>query len=324
MRFVAPGLYPAIPCPTQGVRIYNKIYKGDARVTKENKYEFIDDHVIGYTNRHHNKFFFDKEDFEIVSKHYWILDSDRNVFTQTENGKLTMHKLLMGDGIYYHENGNNSDNRKSNIKSARGHRNDGKIKYNGYISVYMPEHHRAFDNGCVYEHILVAEKMLERLLLPDEVVHHKDRDRTNNSENNLMVFASEEDHALYHAGAEIILQENGSYKSERIYQVYHQFVDEAKDGDGVETIKMKKKILYKDLCSFCNTHYKSITSEMCVECYKNKRVEHIPPKEELEKLIGKMSFVKIGEMYGVSDNAVRKWCLRYDLPFRIKDLKQAI
>lgn len=27
-------------------------------------------------------------------------------------------------------------------------------------------------------------------------------------------------------------------------------------------------------------------------------------------------------MYGVSDNAIRKWCKQYDLPFRKKDIKQ--
>ena len=45
-------------------------------------------------------------------------------------------------------------------------------------------------------------------------------------------------------------------------------------------------------------------------------------KEELEKLILTTSFIKIGQKYGVSDNAVRKWCMRYGLPSTKRDLKK--
>lgn len=47
-----------------------------------------------------------------------------------------------------------------------------------------------------------------------------------------------------------------------------------------------------------------------------------PSKEILENLIQNHSFVKIGKIYGVSDNAVRKWCKTYDLPFRRRDIEQ--
>ena len=38
-------------------------------------------------------------------------------------------------------------------------------------------------------------------------------------------------------------------------------------------------------------------------------------------MIRTMSFVKIGEQYGISDNAIRKWCKLYELPYRKKDIK---
>lgn len=38
-----------------------------------------------------------------------------------------------------------------------------------------------------------------------------------------------------------------------------------------------------------------------------------PDKEVLEKLVWEMSCVKIGEMFGVSDNAVNKWCKYYGI-----------
>jgi len=34
------------------------------------------------------------------------------------------------------------------------------------------------------------------------------------------------------------------------------------------------------------------------------------------------SFVSIGKQYGVSDNAVRKWCDGYKLPRRKRDIKE--
>lgn len=47
-----------------------------------------------------------------------------------------------------------------------------------------------------------------------------------------------------------------------------------------------------------------------------------PTKEELKSLIRNTTFVKIGEQYGVTDNAIRKWCKGYGLPSKKKDIKQ--
>lgn len=63
-------------------------------------------------------------------------------------------------------------------------------------------------SGCVYEHILVAESILGRRLLPGETVHHKDRNRANNSPENLMVFKS----TIATSETEIIYLMNQSFK----------------------------------------------------------------------------------------------------------------
>lgn len=34
------------------------------------------------------------------------------------------------------------------------------------------------------------------------------------------------------------------------------------------------------------------------------------------------SFVQIGKMFSVSDNAIKKWCKAYNLPFRKTDIKK--
>ena len=45
----------------------------------------------------------------------------------------------------------------------------------------------------------------------------------------------------------------------------------------------------------------------------NIKISKMPNKETLEELIWKLPCVKIGEMFGVSDNAVNKWCKIYGL-----------
>lgn len=49
-----------------------------------------------------------------------------------------------------------------------------------------------------HTHRIVAEEMLGRPLKPGEVVHHIDRNKRNNSPENLMVFASQAEHAAWH------------------------------------------------------------------------------------------------------------------------------
>lgn len=44
-------------------------------------------------------------------------------------------------------------------------------------------------------------------------------------------------------------------------------------------------------------------------------------RDELKNLIRTTPFTKIGEKYGVSDNAVRKWCDKYNLPKKSSEIK---
>ena len=88
----------------------------------------------------------------------------------------------------------------------------------------------------------------------------------------------------------------------------------------IEYIPMIKRKNRKKICPVCNINEINKQSKMCVDCRNKQRKSKIPPKEELESLIYTTSFVKIGKHYGVSDNAVRKWCKKYNLPFRYGEL----
>lgn len=80
----------------------------------------------------------------------------------------------------------------------------------------------------------------------------------------------------------------------------------------------KRKNVHCPICgtTICNN------STYCVKCHNSlfREVKNRPSREELKKLIREKSFVQIGKDYGVSDNAVRKWCKTENLPFKKQDI----
>lgn len=65
-----------------------------------------------------------------------------------------------------------------------------KMTKDGYVVVKMPEHPNAQATGWIMEHRVVMEKSLGRHLEPDENVHHKNGDRSDNSLGNLELWNS--------------------------------------------------------------------------------------------------------------------------------------
>lgn len=170
-----------------------------------------------------------------------------------------------------------------------------RIESNGYYEYYIPEHHLANKNGIVYEHQIIAEHVIGRELKEGEVVHHKDKNKSNNSPDNLIVFKTSSDHSAYHKGRDII-----------------------KDGDVYVAIDKGKDSKVND-CPICGGE-KYAQASMCLNCYKKMVSKNQPTKEELYCMLRDNSMCAIGRKFNVSDNAVRKWCKKYGLPYNRNDI----
>ena len=89
--------------------------------------------------------------------------------------------------------------------------------------------------------------------------------------------------------------------------------------------KNRKQILKKYYCQDCGKEI-SKRSQRCQECAsKIKRIalEDMPvTREELKDMIRNLPFTQIGIKYNVSDNAIRKWCDKFNLPKRKSDIKK--
>jgi hypothetical protein len=166
------------------------------------------------------------------------------------------------------------------------------VDTNGYVLTYAPKHHRAIQSGSfkgyVYEHILIAEKMLGRELYPDEVVHHLDGIKTNNNPYNLLVLLRSQHTKLHH------------------WMRKHWII--SKPSIFTETKR----------CVVCNAVLSDTDKYCSVECSRigQRKIPNRPDLDQLGKDVISMPMTKIGEKYGVSDNAVRKWCTALGLPFK--------
>lgn len=82
----------------------------------------------------------------------------------------------------------------------------------------------------------------------------------------------------------------------------------------------------QSLCIDCG---KPTSGPRYIRCSSCSRKHTIVPldkmlvtRDELKNLIRQYSFVEIGRKFSVTDNSIRKWCIKFNLPSRKKDIKQ--
>lgn len=177
-----------------------------------------------------------------------------------------------------------------------------------YYGYYMPNHHLANKSGLVYEHKLIAEnEILHRPLKKEEVVHHIDKNKLNNSVDNLMVFATNADHSAFHQGLKATFLEN-----EGVYICEDKSIH-------ICPICGKKKNRKSKMCASCRDKIKRDYIE------QNKEIiDYVYNKiiEELKLHLLKRNFTEIARFFSVTDNTVRKWCKKYNLPFKTSEISK--
>ena len=144
----------------------------------------------------------------------------------------------------------------------------------GYMYICAANHPCAKKNGIVSVHRYVMSKYLGRVLLQEELVHHKNGDKTDNRLENLEVMTARE-HAQLHAQL---------HSPER------------------EKIE----------CVVCKTPTKNVKfcSTTCVGIFTSRTDL---TEDTLRELVWQMPATRIAKEYGVSDVAIHKMCKKWDI-----------
>lgn len=79
-------------------------------------------------------------------------------------------------------------------QSGIGHK---KVRSDGYIAIYFPDHPKSAKDGYILEHVLVMEAMIGRHLKDNECVHHINRRKDDNRSKNLKLM-TKSDHMSFH------------------------------------------------------------------------------------------------------------------------------
>lgn len=91
---------------------------------------------------------------------------------------------------------------------------------------------------------------------------------------------------------------------------------------GYNILNPNSRVTKANHCSICGKVI-SYDATMCVECYgKQQRQIERPNKIELAKIVYEQGgFTQTARLFGVTDNAIRKWCKSYNLPTHTTDVK---
>lgn len=118
-------------------------------------------------------------------------------------------------------------------------------------------------------------------------------------------------HREVHAGLYNLEDLQPSFSEERAFEI-DKLVNDVKT----------HKIYY---CKDCGCEI-TLKANRCSECANKVRraVKERPTKEELYELLCELNgnFTQASRMFGVSDNAIRKWCKAYNIPSHSSDYKK--
>jgi len=160
-------------------------------------------------------------------------------------------------------------------RRAKGnpHYKKGRIRNsNGYILLQRPDHPNCDPRGYVKEHRLIIEESIGRFLNSGEIIHHKNKIRSDNRIENLILCKNSSEHfKLYHNKGRII---HGKW-SDKEYRNNHLREHKKKNKEIYKKIeeryreKNKEKVLMRQRTRKKYSHFKT----NCQTCSSSKELE---------------------------------------------------
>ena len=137
---------------------------------------------------------------------------------------------------------------------------------------------------------------------------------------------------LYQFITQYLSYKNSCDLLDRKVEIAYLLLDQLSTMDCIKRKEVDKDIskkaspkTIKKTCPICHQQFFGRPEQKycSYECSakSQRKVFERPTREELKSLIRSTSFVAIGRQYGVTDNAIRKWCKAMQLPYKTQDIK---
>lgn len=120
------------------------------------------------------------------------------------------------------------------------------------------------------------------------------------------------------------------WKSDFYSNIDKEYLENMKKVKKLYNEKNRNNYSKKSNCKNCGCLISS-NHNYCLNCFSNLRLTQVIKNREenlgisrdiLKEKIRTTSFLQIGKEYNVTDNAIRKWCKAYNLPFKSSEIKK--
>lgn len=111
------------------------------------------------------------------------IQESRKGFKQTEEAKRKISQNSANRGKFREKN-----------PTWKG----GEYILRGYVMIYIPTHPFCHKNGYIKRSRITMEKIVNRFLTKEEVIHHINRNTADDRPENLMLFSNNSEHIKYH------------------------------------------------------------------------------------------------------------------------------
>ena len=293
-----------------------------------NTFEFTSDTCIGYT-RKGERFLVDLDKFDLIKDYTWYMNSDGYVRTNVSDGlhhqvQLSLHRLIMQcptGKMVDHVRGKTTrfDNRSCNLRLCTNTENQHNRRATNALNIkgvaYVERRHK-------YQTQIQVDGKLKYLgMFVDRVEAALAYDRA--ALQYFGQFACLNNIQGPPRSVSIVTKEQQSTQPVRKVSTQRQCIQ--KHTNKLQQV-LKPRERTQHRCSVCGKPC-TTSNNICIQCVYKQRAQDFQKRhpdvnrETLKQLIRTTPFTTIATQYGVSDNAIRKWCRRYKLPCTSYEIK---